>query len=694
MSPDQACLVESSLAAQQTLADSRYLRSLLGVDQKPTEQNAEDDNADEIDDLTEDHEDSHSQTSHSTTLRAMKTGLPEWRMAPWSLTGNFLAFLAGKLYLDLNGPADPSHCGAAFSFLRLPQRMVAAQKALVSNMQSGNVAASTKPSHPQDPQSTYLATIQRIWEAQQRWLGGKQRPSQEASVSALPTRSIPYDPTSSSTSAAIQPATENTKKTRDTQGNVVHLTIRNGHIINEPAGEDDDEAEDLASFEKFLREPIKPKHPPELERQSSASSSYLIVERVIDGIVQEQTIRDPLVIAAYVKERALQDRLATQQQSLNSRLQKSTRVKKASSRKMPSKFLSTATCSHCGAVGHKKSSRTCPLYGQDKVQVKRAKDVSLEEAGMTVSAAGRISISRASLERVDAEAKARMRLTLPASLLQLKRPPAQIDHDTPKKDASVQAQRRAARNAAAAQLAREMLSTVIEPVLAMQPQAEPFSKPVSKRLYPIYYRLIAEPRDLGTLKKRLVIQAAMGPDSKPQHRPRYLTAESVLAEIALMAENCRTFNGPEHIFTQWSQEILQAAREKTQVMKEEVLTPLELQIQNATAEQVPPPPLDSSQSQQQQFVVIDEEPEENHEEQDENDGEDKGTPLMTKGVKEVHFVTPQTATEDGSTGFLSPHTQASQTTTTPSAPSVVNKPLKLVFKPLMPLPRPSSSKNE
>ena len=124
-----------------------------------------------------------------------KSNLPEIRLSPWHLSSNFRNALAGKLILDLTGPADPSHCGAGFSFLRLPQRMAQAQRMFnlgpiapphpVPKVAPPPQDPPTTPSHDDstqsgDPLPSHRHEIARIWQAQWRWLSDTTIPPKSA----------------------------------------------------------------------------------------------------------------------------------------------------------------------------------------------------------------------------------------------------------------------------------------------------------------------------------------------------------------------------------------------------------------------------------------------------------------------------------------------------------------------------------
>lgn len=86
MTPEQVCLVQSTLVGQQRLKDAGY---------------ADDD----FKDAAENDEDE----SHLDI---------EIQLAPWTTTKNFVIAASGKGMMQLFGPGDPTGCGEGFSFIR------------------------------------------------------------------------------------------------------------------------------------------------------------------------------------------------------------------------------------------------------------------------------------------------------------------------------------------------------------------------------------------------------------------------------------------------------------------------------------------------------------------------------------------------------------------------------------------------
>jgi bromodomain associated protein len=169
------------------------------------------------------------------------------------------------------------------------------------------------------------------------------------------------------------------------------------------------------------------------------------------------------------------------------------------------------------------------------------------------------------LERVDASMKQQMRMIIP---LKRMKESSTITPPTISPRKTMREERRGERVEAASALARILLQIVDE--LLRHPLVDPFARPVSKKKYPIYYRLIPKPRDLGTIRKKLVIQQQMSVSKSMKMRPRYTKGSQFLTDIELIHTNCLAFNGAEHAFTKTTTELLEMARRMYREREEEM----------------------------------------------------------------------------------------------------------------------------
>lgn len=94
--PEQCCAYFSMAAAQQRLKDAGYGDKSALVLQE------DDANEEEVQSRLDD----------------------EIKAAPWNTTRAFIQAINGKCCLQLTGPADPTGCGEAFSYVRVPLKSV------------------------------------------------------------------------------------------------------------------------------------------------------------------------------------------------------------------------------------------------------------------------------------------------------------------------------------------------------------------------------------------------------------------------------------------------------------------------------------------------------------------------------------------------------------------------------------------
>lgn len=70
--------------------------------------------------------------------------------------------------------------------------------------------------------------------------------------------------------------------------------------------------------------------------------------------------------------------------------------------------------------------------------------------------------------------------------------------------------------------------------------------PVQEKEAPGYFLIIKNPMDLSTIRKKISTK-------------KYKVSEEMLKDIRLMANNCITYNGQEHPFSDIAQNIVKAA---------------------------------------------------------------------------------------------------------------------------------------
>lgn len=92
---------------------------------------------------------------------------------------------------------------------------------------------------------------------------------------------------------------------------------------------------------------------------------------------------------------------------------------------------------------------------------------------------------------------------------------------------------------------RARLLTVLDALSGDAKFASVFGRPVTERVAPDYYQKIRRPMDLSTLRKRLT-----------RYRDYYKRPEMFASDIALMCDNCKSFNAPDTPYYRAANELL------------------------------------------------------------------------------------------------------------------------------------------
>lgn len=140
VTPEMVCQYESMLYGQQRLIDTGHsvATAMLGANPDLLDD-------DDQDQLVDD----------------------ELKLTPWNLTNNFLYACQGKAMLTLNGIGDPSGCGCAFSFLKVPLKtQIAYRQAFECNGRASTAAASPFYNRPTQTEqhAAYRREISAIWD--------------------------------------------------------------------------------------------------------------------------------------------------------------------------------------------------------------------------------------------------------------------------------------------------------------------------------------------------------------------------------------------------------------------------------------------------------------------------------------------------------------------------------------------------
>jgi transcription initiation factor TFIID subunit 1, fungi type len=264
----------------------------------------------------------------------------EEQIAPWNVTRNFINATQGKAMLQLHGAGDPSTRGEAFSFLRTS--MKGGFKAMGESVNE-KLDKSKFGGHSYNvamQQKAYDEEIKRIWY------------SQAKSLSVTTTEGLQWDE-----------AENNRLGTHEEE-----------QRSEEPSKIEDDEMS-LFSHASGISHKTKVL---QITRMSKDEN----------GTLQRNTqiVKDPNVIRAYLKRRheiedsqiAPEEIAPTNDEEKNRRLKKillteKARLERNKERQMARKAekmaegkgkgkATTRKCASCGAIGHIRTNKACPLY--------------------------------------------------------------------------------------------------------------------------------------------------------------------------------------------------------------------------------------------------------------------------------------------------------------------------------------------
>ncbi|KAI0334367.1 atypical/TAF1 protein kinase [Cubamyces sp. BRFM 1775] len=295
----------------------------------------------------------------------------EQQLAPWITTKNFLFATQAKAMLKLHGEGDPTGRGEAFSFIRVSMKDIFVKAGEDYEQKLAEAESRPKSAHRYnvaEQQQIYKSEIERIWKAQFDSLSRKDEPEltdEDERADRLKTlqlqqqqqrrQSIGYTPAHS---PMAHP---------ETPGPTSPTYSRGSSLARER--------------ETSLG--------PEARR-------VLRIKRFIDGEWKTEIVRDPSVIAAYVKKRQaieeenmtadalaptgdaerdrrarkrIEEEIARMKKNQERRLhRKNAKIVKEGGTPLqlnrPIKPDTTRRCGHCGQMGHMKTNRKCPRWAE------------------------------------------------------------------------------------------------------------------------------------------------------------------------------------------------------------------------------------------------------------------------------------------------------------------------------------------
>lgn len=260
----------------------------------------------------------------------------EEQLAPWNVSRNFINAIQGKAMLQLHGDGDPTARGEGFSFLRTS--MKGGFKA--ANETTDKIDKSKLGGHSYNvalQQKAYDEEIKRIWYAQAKSL-------QITDTSVLPAES--RAPTASNTSkaaaaaAAVEAMTDSFDDGLGLGDNRKVLRIQrlvkdhNGTVVRKT---------ELVTDPNVIRAYTK--------RRQQLEDAQMLPDEISVTNDEERNKRH---------RRLLEEELARLKRNQDRRMaRRATKGDAANGQKVKS---TTRKCATCGAVGHIKTNKSCPMY--------------------------------------------------------------------------------------------------------------------------------------------------------------------------------------------------------------------------------------------------------------------------------------------------------------------------------------------
>ncbi|KAM4662387.1 transcription initiation factor TFIID subunit 1 isoform 3-T3 [Discoglossus pictus] len=232
-------------------------------------------------------------------------------------------------------------------------------------------------------------------------------------------------------------------------------------------------------------------------------------------------------------------------------------------------------CGACGAIGHMRTNKFCPLYYQtnappsNPVAMTEEQEEELEKTVIhndneeLIKVEGtKIVLGKQLIESADEVRRKSLVLKFPKQQLPQKkkrRVGSTVHCDYLNRPHKSIHRRRTD--------PMVTLSSVLESIIndmRDMPNSYPFHSPVNAKVVKDYYKIVTNPMDLQTLRENV-------------RKRMYPSREEFREQVALIVKNCILYNGPKHSLTQISQNMLDLCDEKLKE-KEDKLARLEKAI--------------------------------------------------------------------------------------------------------------------
>ncbi|CAM0136853.1 hypothetical protein VKS41_007438 [Umbelopsis sp. WA50703] len=307
----------------------------------------------------------------------------EQQLAPWFATRNFINATQGKAMLKLYGAGDPTGRGEGFSFIRVSMKGIFLRAGESAAEKLAEIEARPKSAHKYnvaEQQQIYKEEIARIWKAQFDALTNPEEP-------ALSDHDMDED--NSENDDFGSPGMMDLDDLRHSYKSSVPASPASFSIPRRALSEmDDDEvsvAESMGSRTSF---------------NPNTANKQLVIRRLIrqpngERVWQSETVRDPAVIKAYLRQRQMIEEEATSTETLeptddiekNARMKKRiqdqlAKLKRNAERRRQRQLNKNAAlaenpvfglmrgkkegairkCGNCGQLGHMKTNKNCPMF--------------------------------------------------------------------------------------------------------------------------------------------------------------------------------------------------------------------------------------------------------------------------------------------------------------------------------------------
>uniref|UniRef100_A0A2K6M8F0 Transcription initiation factor TFIID subunit 1 n=1 Tax=Rhinopithecus bieti TaxID=61621 RepID=A0A2K6M8F0_RHIBE len=532
VSPEQCCAYYSMVAAEQRLKDAGYSEKSFFA---PEEENEEDFQM-KIDD--------------------------EVHTAPWNTTRAFIAAMKGKCLLEVTGVADPTGCGEGFSYVKIPnkptQQKDDKEPQPVKKTVTGTDADLRRLSLKNAKQllrkfgvpEEEIKKLSR-WEVIDvvRTMSTEQARSGEGPMSKF-ARGSRF-----SVAEHQERYKEECQRIFDLQNKVLSSTEVLSTDTDSSSAEDSDFEEMGKNIENML--------------QNKKTSSQLSREREEQERKELQRMAGFLYIWASLLWILVYSGSWNQSPAYTEGQLACLSLIRVSAY-LPLTclilFLLQLKCGACGAIGHMRTNKFCPLYYQtnappsNPVAMTEEQEEELEKTVIhndneeLIKVEGtKIVLGKQLIESADEVRRKSLVLKFPKQQL------------PPKK------KRRVGTTVHCDYLNRPhksihrrrtdpmvTLSSILESIINDMrdlPNTYPFHTPVNAKVVKDYYKIITRPMDLQTLRENV-------------RKRLYPSREEFREHLELIVKNSATYNGPKHSLTQISQSMLDLCDEKLKEVRQ------------------------------------------------------------------------------------------------------------------------------